>query len=121
MVAGPEFGPEEGKSFLVVKALCGLKSASFSFRSYMAEKLVSMRFQSSMADPDVWLWAATKSDGEKYYEYVLMYVDDILALSSDARLILEDIRGVPLSSRMTKSRPPIIILERNCKRSQSMA
>ena len=57
MIAGPEFGPEEGKSFLVVKALYGLKSASFSFRSYMAEKLVSMGFQSSLADPDVWLRA----------------------------------------------------------------
>jgi hypothetical protein len=31
MTAGPEFGPEEGKTFLVVKALYGLKSASFSF------------------------------------------------------------------------------------------
>ena len=93
MIAGPEFGHEEGKHFLVVKALYGLKSASFSFRSYMAEKLVSMGFQSSMADPDVWLRAATKSDGDMYYEYVMMYVDDILALSCNARSILEEIRG----------------------------
>ena len=92
MVAGPEFGPEEGKSFLVVKALYGLKSASFSFRSFMAEKLASMGFQSSMADPDVWLRAAIKSVGEQYYEYVMMYVDDILALSNNARAILEEIQ-----------------------------
>jgi hypothetical protein len=38
MVAGPEFGSEEGKLFLVVKALYGLKSASFSFRSCMTER-----------------------------------------------------------------------------------
>ena len=93
MVAGPEFGPEEGKSFLVVKALYGLKSASFSFRSYMAEKLASMGFQSSMADPDVWLRAASKNDGESFYEYVLMYVDDILSISCDPRTILEEIQG----------------------------
>lgn len=74
MIAGPEFGSEEGKSFLVVKALYGLKSTSFSFRSYMVEKLALMEFQSSMADPDVWLRAATKTDGESYYEYVLMYI-----------------------------------------------
>ncbi|KAI2502896.1 Reverse transcriptase (RNA-dependent DNA polymerase) [Fragilaria crotonensis] len=92
MIAGPEFGSEEGKTFLVVKALYGLKSASFSFWSYMAEKLTSMGFLSSMADPDVWLRAATKSDGESYYEYVLMYVDDILAISCDARSILEEIQ-----------------------------
>ena len=93
MIAGSEFGPEEGKTFLVVKALYGLKSASFSFRSYMAEKLTSMGFQSSLADPDVWLRAATKGDGEAYYEYVLMYVDDILSISCDPRAILEEIQG----------------------------
>ena len=92
MIAGPEFGTEEGKAFLVVKALYGLKSASFSFRSYMAEKLSDMGFQSSMADPDVWLRAATKGDGEQYYEYVLMYVDDILAISCEARPILEEVQ-----------------------------
>jgi hypothetical protein len=93
MVAGPEFGAEEGKTFLVVKALYGLKSASFSFRSYMAGKLSEMGFQSSLADPDVWLRAATKGDGEQYYEYVLMYVDDIvLAISCDARSILKEVK-----------------------------
>ena len=45
-----------------------------------------------MADPDVWLRAATKTDGESYYEYVLMYVNDILSISCDARSILEEIQ-----------------------------
>jgi Reverse transcriptase (RNA-dependent DNA polymerase) len=93
MVAGPEFGHEEGKTFLVVKALYGLKSASFSFRSFIAEKLASMGFQSSIADPDVWLRTAPKGDGEHYYKSVLMYVDNILAISCDAGLILEEIQG----------------------------
>jgi hypothetical protein len=47
----------------------------------MAEKLASMGFLSSMADPDVCLRAATKADGESYYEFVLMYVEDIHAIS----------------------------------------
>jgi hypothetical protein len=92
MIAGPEFGIDEGKTFLVVKALYGLKPASFSFRSFMAEKLTQLGFQSTLADPDVWLRAATKGDGERYYEYVLMYVDDILAISCDPKAILEDVQ-----------------------------
>ncbi len=93
MVAGPEIGSKEEKNFLVVKALYGLKSASFSFCSYMAKKLASMNFQSSLADPDVWMRAAAKGDGEKYYEYVMMYVDDILAISCNTRTILKEVQG----------------------------
>eukprot|EP00978_Attheya_sp_CCMP212_P017809 scaffold47969_cov55-Attheya_sp.AAC.2 len=55
----------------------------------MAEKLDDMGFKSSYADPDVWLRLATKANGEECYEYVLMYVDDILVLSIDPRAILE--------------------------------
>ena len=62
------------------------------FPAFMAEKLALMEFQSSMADPDVWLRAATKTDGESYYEYVLMYVDDILSLLCNPRIILEEIQ-----------------------------
>ena len=68
MIARPEFGPEEGKTVLVVKALYGLKSASFTFCSYTAEQLTEIGFESTIADPDVWLRAATNGDGERYYE-----------------------------------------------------
>jgi hypothetical protein len=46
-----------------------------------------------MADPDVWLRAATKTDGESYYEYILMYVDDILSIACNPKLILREIQG----------------------------
>jgi hypothetical protein len=49
-------------------------------------------FQSSLADPDVWLRAAVKGDREEYYEYVLMYVDDILDISVNAETILRDVQ-----------------------------
>ena len=40
----------------------------------------------------MWLLAAIKSDGEEYYEYVLMYVDDILAISDDPETILRAVQ-----------------------------
>ena len=64
-IAGSEFGPLKGKILIIEKALYGLKSSGASFRSFMAEKLDSMNFRSSMADPDVWMRAAVKPDGEK--------------------------------------------------------
>ena len=45
-----------------------------------------------MADPDVWMRAATKLDGEKYYEYILCYVDEILCISHDAMKPMKDIQ-----------------------------
>ena len=37
-------------------------------------------FQSCKADPDVWLCPSVKEDGTDYYQYVLLYADDILAI-----------------------------------------
>lgn len=81
--AGPEFGEMEGKVLIVRKALYGLKSSGASFCQYLAEKLDDIGFKSSLADPDVWLQASVKPDGERYYKYMLCYVDDILCISHD--------------------------------------
>ena len=89
----PEFGPEQGKVFIVVRALYGLKSASAAFRAFMARKLDEIRFQSSPADPNIWLRPAMKFNGVEYYEWVLMYVDDILAISMDPTSILKSMEG----------------------------
>ena len=89
----PEFGPDQGKVFIVVRALYGLKSASAAFRAFIDRKLDEIGFQSSPADPDVWLRPAVKFNGKEYYEWVLMYVDDILAISMDPTAILKSMEG----------------------------
>jgi hypothetical protein len=89
--AGPEFGHEQGKIFIVTQALYGLKSSGAAFRAFLAETLDKIGFKSSIADPDVWLRAATKPDGEEYYEYILCYVDDILSISHDAKATMKAI------------------------------
>jgi len=80
--AGPEFGPEmEGKSVLIVRALYGLKSSGAAWRAHLANTLQQLGYKSCLADPDVWFRPAVKDDGFQYYEYVLVYVDDLLVLS----------------------------------------
>ncbi len=59
-----------------------------------------MKFFPCKADPDVWLREHEKPDGTKYYEYVFVYTDDILALSIDP---------------MTRIMQPLIDLGYNCK------
>jgi hypothetical protein len=91
-VAGQEFGSDEGKFMIVVRALYGLKSAGATFRAFLGEHLYNMGFRSSQADPDVWLRPARKPGGEAYYEYVLCYVDDILAISVSPEGIMKSVQ-----------------------------
>jgi hypothetical protein len=77
--AGPEFGPNNvGKTVLVVRAMNGLKSSGTAWHAKFSETLRSMNFKPSYVDPDVWMRAPVKSDGFEYYEYILVYVDDVL-------------------------------------------
>jgi hypothetical protein len=51
-----------------------------------------MGFHACLADPDVWMRPAVKPDGTKYWEYVLVYVDDLLAVSHNPGIIMEQLR-----------------------------
>ena len=92
--AGPEFGSEQGSIMFVRKALYGLKSSGAAFRAHLAETLHDIGFCSTRADPDVWRRPAKKVNGEEYYEYILYYVDDLLAISADATKVLQGIQAV---------------------------
>ncbi|MGH7954509.1 MAG: reverse transcriptase domain-containing protein, partial [Gloeomargaritales cyanobacterium] len=81
-IAGPEFGAYEGHTVIIVRALYGLKSAGASWRAHLAATLRDLGFKSSFGDPDVWLRPATKEDGTEYYEYILVYADDLLIVSA---------------------------------------
>ena len=92
IVCGPEFGLEnEGKRALIRRALYGGKSAGRDFRNHLRNFMSeTLKFQPCPADPDVWIRPAKRSNGEDYYEYVLLYVDDCLVISENAERILRD-------------------------------
>lgn len=91
MFAGPEFGSRQGCKVIIVRALYGLKSASAAWRAHLAQSMQDLEFKPCEADPDVWMRSGTKKNGEKYWEYVLIYVDDILAVSADPTKIMESL------------------------------
>jgi len=105
LTAGPEFGPDQGKNMIVVRALYGLKSASASFRSFMAKKLDEMGFKSSKGDFDIWMRPAIKGNGIEYYEYVMLYVDDVMASSHNALDLMKEL-GRGIKYKNDKIEPP---------------
>ena len=92
--AGPEFGSEAGTIMLICKALYGLRRSGAAFCAHLAETLYDIGFVPTRADPDVWCRPAIKEDGFECYEYVLCYVDDVLAISHKARDILKAIQTI---------------------------
>ena len=90
--AGPEFGSERGTPMIIKKALYGLKSSGAVFQAHLAETLHDIGFKLSKADPDVWMRPAVKPTGECYYEYILCYVDDILAISHNSASVLKAVQ-----------------------------
>ena len=93
IIAGPEFGSEKGLLFIIRKALYGLKSSGAAFRARLAATLRELHYVPTQADPDVWLRPATKPDGTEYYEYVIVYVDDIGHASHDTSVTMNGIQA----------------------------
>ena len=88
MTFGSEFGIYAGQIGVIVKALYGLKSSAYAWRIHLAETLKEVGFKMCLADNDVWMRPAVKENGMEYYEYVLIYTDDILAISMKPMEIL---------------------------------
>ena len=91
---GPEFGTEEGCVFIIQKALYGLKSSGFSWRTTMSETIETLGYTTTIADPDVYRRKATKRNGDTYYELLLVYVDDILCISENPQLTMDKIATI---------------------------
>jgi hypothetical protein len=79
-VAGPKFGLRLGTVITVVRrALYGLKSStSASWRAMFNNLIQDMAFKGSIADPDIYLQTFAKPSGFMYFEYILVYVNDVL-------------------------------------------
>ena len=91
-IADKEFGNDEENAFIIVRALYGLKSSGAAFRSHLAPCLDEIGFRPSITDADVWMRMNVKPDGEAYYEYILVYVDDLMAISHEAEKCLGDLK-----------------------------
>jgi len=89
---GPEFGPDAGKKALVVRALYGLKSAGASFSRHLSDCMRHLGYSPCKADPNLWMKRAVRpDDGLDYWMYVLLYVNDCMAISHNAEAELHKI------------------------------
>ncbi|KAL7475089.1 hypothetical protein ACHAW6_001020 [Cyclotella cf. meneghiniana] len=76
-----------GKEFAIInQALYGLKSSTAAFRTHLAGCLHKMGYHPCLADPDLWLKEQTDWKCNRYYAYILCYVDELLVVHHNPRL-----------------------------------
>ena len=111
IICGVEFGLENvGKVALIWRALYGGKSAGKDFRNHLRSCMHHLDFIPCPADPDVWMRPAKKADGTRYWEYILLYVDDALVIGEDPENILRNELGKYFELKEDSIGPPKIYL-----------
>jgi hypothetical protein len=99
-VAGPEFGELAGHTFIIRKALYGLRSSGARWHDRLFDTLMDMGFQPSRSDPDIWM----RSCGD-HYEYIACYVDDLLIASRKPQVIVDALTSAPNNFKLKGTGP----------------
>jgi Reverse transcriptase (RNA-dependent DNA polymerase) len=82
IVAGPEFGTLEGHTLIIFKALYGLRSSGLCWYQRFADVLRAIGFYPTRVESEIWM---RENDG--LYEYIAVYVNDLLITGKDPALI----------------------------------
>ena len=90
-ILGQEFGELAGKKALIKRALYGLKAAGADFTHHLADCMFHMKWKRCWADLDLWYREAITPDKYKYYCYVLIYVDDLMVIHHEPKVILLEV------------------------------
>lgn len=86
IVAGPEFGELEGHTLLIVKALYGLRTSGGRWAELLADMLRKIGFRQTKVDPAIWM-----KDCGSHYEYIVLWVDDLLFISKNPMEIVKEL------------------------------
>ena len=99
--AGPEFGSREGELMIIDKALYGLRTSGARFHAKFADTLRKLGFTPTYADPDVWI-----RDAGDRYEYVVVYVDDVLTALKNPKEFYDALKSEPWNYKLKNVEEP---------------
>ena len=86
-IGGPEFGNHAGTTFIIEKALYGLRLSGLRFHEHLSNILQGFDFTQSHVDPDVWM-----RDAGDAWEYIVVYVDDIIVAMKDPKSFFDELQ-----------------------------
>ena len=94
-IAGAEFGALAGHTLIIRKAQYGLKSSGKCWHDRLHDVLRSLGFVPSKAEEDIWM-----RDCGDHYEYVGVYVDDLIIASKNPQRIIDELESKPHSFKL---------------------
>ncbi|KAL7571957.1 hypothetical protein ACA910_001619 [Epithemia clementina (nom. ined.)] len=89
IAAGHEFGELEGHILVFQKALYGLRSSGLKWSQRLHDIMTDMGFVPSKEDPCIWM---CKSDCGTKYEYVAIYVDNLLTALKPPKSFIDELK-----------------------------
>ena len=98
--AGSEFGDLAGHTLQIIKAQYGLKSSGKCWHDKLHDVLQEMKFSPSKAEEDIWM-----RDCGDHYEYLAVYVDDLLIASRNPKAITDALEGDPINFKLKGTGP----------------
>ena len=117
--AGSEFGSRAGRQVMIVRALYGLAGSGKAWHSHLSDTLRNaLGYRPTLGDPDVWMKEERKKNGDAYYAYILVYVDDILIIHEDPRIDMEKLKSKYTIPEKTIG-PPTVYLGANIQQLES--
>ena len=84
-----DYGKLKGKYLVIEKALYGLKTSAARWCDDISNTLFILGFVPSKADSEVWM-----RERDEYYEYVAVYVDDLIVVSKTPMNIISELEIV---------------------------
>ena len=93
-LTSPEFGNDASSVMILKKAIYGLQSAGNSWRSTLHSTLEALKLVLSR-DPNLYMRRGQDDPirGD-YYEFVLVYIDDLLCISGDPKSFMDKLGWV---------------------------
>ena len=82
VICGPELCEHIGKKALIRRALYGGKSAGRNYWLHLRSCIEFPEYNLCKTDPDIWMGKAKCVDNTDYWEYVLLYLDDRICIST---------------------------------------
>lgn len=78
---------------IITRALYGLKTSDKILRTFFARSLTEINYKFCPADPDVYMKPERDYNGNQYWSYMLVYVNDCRSVHNNSNPIMEDLKS----------------------------